>query len=373
MFDSIDIVADDKIPGLDILLAPFSNVRFIATGDFSRESITNANVLFVRTPVLCNSQLLEGSSVKYIGTASIGFDHIDRAYCAEQGIEWRNAPGCNKGSVLSYILASLSLIAIERSVALTDLCIGIVGVGNIGREIERACRAIGMRVLLNDPPRADKEGGDSFVSLDKIAKECDIITFHTPLSRQGNYPTYHLAGDDFFSKLAKSPIVINAARGGIIDESAMIRAYNRGLVSDMVIDCWEGEPNINRDLLNSVRVATPHIAGFSRDGKFNGTRMSVESMARFFDIEVDTTLLKLPEPTNPWVDCTQLHGDTLCEAVLATYDIDKESIDLKASPESFLRMRNGYPLRRDFCAYNIKNAPSRLVNLFDALGFVVVD
>jgi len=373
MFENIVIVADDKIPGLEILLSPFTNVKFIPTGDFSRDSIADANVLFVRTPVVCNSKLLEGSEVKYIGTASIGFDHIDRAYCAEHGIEWRNAPGCNKGSVLSYILASLSLIALEREVRLSDLCIGIVGVGNIGGEIQRACKAIGMRVLLNDPPRAEREGSEAFVSLDEIAEQCDIITFHTPMKREGDHPTFHLASQEFFSKLAKSPVIINAARGGIIDEEAMVSAYDRGLVSDMIIDCWENEPHINRELLSRVRVATPHIAGFSRDGKFNGTRMSVESMARFFNIDVDSNILKLPEPTNPHIDCTRFAKDVLCESVLATYDIEQESQDLKVSPEGFLRMRNGYPLRRDFCAYDIKNSPSRLVDLFGELGFVVVD
>lgn len=362
------IVADDKIPGLPVLLEPFEDVTFLPTKDFSHETIKGANVLFVRTPIKCNPVLLEGNRVEYIGTASIGFDHIDLSYCKEHDIAWSNAPGCNKGSVLSYVLAAISSVAsLEHP---EDYTIGVVGVGNIGSHIAESCRALGMKVLLNDPIREENEGSEQFVSLKEIAEKCNIITFHTPLTRTGKYPSFHLANEAFFSYIGgKKPIIINAARGGVINEESLLQAHSEGKIGGMIIDCWEHEPNINHELLNTANIATPHIAGFSRDGKFNGTRMTVAAFARHFGIEVDVTRITPPAPEHPVIDAAKFSGDLLAQIILATYPIAKETEALKAHPQDFVRQRDHYPLRRDFCGYTVINAPESLKKELTTLGF----
>ncbi|MGL5318506.1 MAG: 4-phosphoerythronate dehydrogenase [Bacteroidales bacterium] len=364
------IVADDKIPGLPVLLEPFSDVTFLPTKKFSNEAIKGANVLFVRTPVKCNEKLLAGNSVEYIGTASIGFDHIDQTYCKNHNIAWSNAPGCNKGSVLSYVLAAISTI--KPDVNFSDLTIGVVGVGTIGGYVASSCQALGMKVMLNDPIREENEGKGEFVTLREIGEKCDIITFHTPLSKSGKYPSFHLANEEFFAHVKKKPIVINAARGGVVHEEALLKANRQGLIGGMVIDCWENEPNINRELLKLAHVATPHIGGFSRDGKFNGTRMTVASFARHFGIDVDVSLITPPAPEHPVIDASALDGNVICGAVLYTYPIHNETEALKAAPQDFVKQRDHYPLRRDFCGYTIVNTPFAYAEQLKAIGFNVI-
>lgn len=363
------IVADDKIPGLPTLLAPFEQVTFLPTKDFSSSAIKDANVLFVRTPIKCNPALLEGNKVEYIGTASIGFDHIDRSYCAAQDIVWNNAPGCNKGSVLSYFLATLSILARKMKKDLSEFTVGVVGVGNIGKHIAKACSDLGMKVLLNDPPRQEAEGDQEFVSLEEIAKECDLITFHTPLTKDGDHPSYHVADHRFFSALEKKPIIINAARGGVLDEEALLEAFNNDKIGGMIIDCWENEPLINEELLDIADIATPHIAGFSRDGKFNGTKMTVAAFARHFGLDVDTSLITPPSPKHPIIDVNQIDGDILTGIILKTYPVEEESEALKAASADFVKQRDHYPLRRDFCGYTVINAPADIEILIRRLGF----
>lgn len=363
------IVADDKIPGLPVLLEPFSNVTFLPTKEFSNETIKDANVLFVRTPIKCNAQLLDGNKIEYIGTASIGFDHIDQSYCKEHHIKWSNAPGCNKGSVLSYVLAAIATVSPDKD--LSDYRIGVVGVGNIGSYVAESCRALGMKVYLNDPVREEKEGKGEFVSLREIAEKCDIITFHTPLTRTGKYPSYHLANEAFFSYVERKPVIINAARGGVINEEALLKANSEGRIGAMIIDCWENEPQINRELLRQAQITTPHIAGFSRDGKFNGTRMTVAAFARHFGIEVDVTRITPPAPEHPVIDARDIKGKAIQGAILHTYPIIKETEALKEHPDDFVKQRDHYPLRRDFCGYSVIHAPLECKEQLKAIGFEV--
>lgn len=363
------IVADDKIPGLPVLLEPFADVTFLPTKAFSRESVKGANVLFVRTPIKCNAHLLEGNPVEYIGTASIGFDHIDQTYCNKHHIAWNNAPGCNKGSVLSYVLAAISALDPEKD--FSDYTIGVVGVGNIGAYVAESCRALGMTVLLNDPVREEKEGKGEFVSLREIGEKCDIITFHTPLTRTGKYPSFHLAGEAFFSYVERRPVIINAARGGVINEEALLKASSEGRIGGIIIDCWEDEPLLNHELLRKAQIATPHIAGFSRDGKFNGTRMTVAAFARHFGIEVDITRITPPPPEHPLIDAKDFTGNIVAKVILQTYPIGKETEALKNSPDDFVKQRDHYPLRRDFCGYSVINVPSDCADQLKAIGFEV--
>ena len=266
------VIVDNKIPYIkEAIEALADEVVYLPGKEITPEVVKDADALITRTRTRCDRTLLAGSKVKFIGTATIGFDHIDTAYCHEAGITWSNCPGCNAG-------------AVEQSITLKDACLGIVGVGHVGSRILQLAERLGMRVLLNDPPRAD-HGEKGFVDLRTLACECDIITFHTPLERSGKYQTYHLANESFFNQLEKKPYIINTSRGEVIETEAILNALATGKISGAIIDVWENEPNINLELLDKVFIGTPHIAGYSADGKANATRMSLDAICRFFRIE----------------------------------------------------------------------------------------
>ncbi|MEG1839165.1 MAG: NAD(P)-dependent oxidoreductase, partial [Bacteroidaceae bacterium] len=271
------VVIDDKIPYIKEAIEKIADkVVYLPGTKFTPEVVKDADALIVRTRTHCNQQLLAGSSVKFIATATIGYDHIDTEYCRKAGIQWTNAPGCNSSSVAQYIHSTLLLLRNEKGITLEKACIGIVGVGNVGSKVKAVAESLGMRVLLNDPPRAD-ESKDTFCDLATIAQECDIITFHTPLNREGKYKTFHLADEKFFNSLGKQAVIINTSRGEVVETFALLQALNENKIKEAVIDVWENEPDINLSLLNSVFLGTPHIAGYSADGKANATRMSLES------------------------------------------------------------------------------------------------
>ena len=322
------VIVDNKIPYIkDAIERIADEVVYLPGGEIRREAILDADALIIRTRTHCNADLLEGTTVKFIGTATIGFDHIDTDYCREAGITWCNCPGCNAGAVAQYVHSSLLLLEQERGINLKDSCLGIVGVGHVGSHILSAAGRLGMRVLLNDPPRYDR-GGHGFTTLKTLAEECDIITFHTPLNRDGKYKTFHLGNEDFFRSLKKKPVIINTSRGEVIDTEVLISALDSGLVSTAIIDVWENEPNINIDLLNKVFIGTPHIAGYSADGKANATRMVLDSLCRHFGKTIDYSIAL---PDQPYV----------------AYDPRIDCRKLRANPSSFEQLRGDYPLRRE--------------------------
>lgn len=221
------IVVDNKIPYIRETLAKITdNVVYLPGNEIDAESVKDADALITRTRTKCNKQLLEGSNVKFIGTATIGFDHIDTEYCKEAGITWKNCPGCNAGAVEQYVHAVLSLLEKEKGMDLANTCIGIVGVGHVGSRIMQLAERFGMKILLNDPPR--KDGGEKgFADLETLARECDIITFHTPLIKEGRYNTFHLADRQFFKSVRKRPVIINTSRGEVIDTEAILDALQK--------------------------------------------------------------------------------------------------------------------------------------------------
>lgn len=366
------IVADKTIPFLKGIPEDFAEVAYLSSKEFTPSMIKDADALIVRSINKCTRGLLEGSRVKLITTATIGFDHIDTAYCEEAGIRWYNAPGCNAVSVSQYVLSSLLTIALRKNERLKDKTIGIIGVGHVGKEVEKLCKALGMQVLLNDPPRAEQEGGNSFVSLDQIAREADIITIHTPLEKNGKYPTFHLANSDFFSKLSRKPWFVNAARGGIHDTTALIHASENGLISELILDCWEKEPEISPRLLELATIATPHIAGFSADGKANATRACLEHIRTFFGItHVRTEDVLPPPPAQPQVDIAQYADHPIEQAVFHSFSplpIDKA---LREEPGKFEWFRANYSHPREFSAYTVLNAKPEEKALLQEIGFRV--
>jgi erythronate-4-phosphate dehydrogenase len=366
----MEIIADKNIPYLRGIAEYFGDVRYIAGADFTKENVKEADILIVRTVARLDESVLSETNIKLICSATIGYDHIDTAYCDAHGIAWRNAPGCNSGSVQQYIVSSLLLLAMQKGFTLKDKTIGIVGVGNVGKKVARACEILGMKVLLNDPPRQDMEGGSEFVDLETIKKEADIITFHTPLFKEGKYKTYHLADKDFFSSLGKDPIIINSARGGIIDTRAIKYAISNSLISGAVIDCWENEPDIDLEYMNMVDIATPHIAGYSADGKANASRMSLNSIAELYNMDASPIgLIKVPEPENPIIYMDKYDSNRIVRAILETYNPIGDFRRLRDTPGRFKDLRNEYPLRREYPAYTIKNALPEEVITLQSLGF----
>lgn len=346
----IKVIVDDKIPYIREALAVMGvEVHYVPGHAFTNAIVKDADALIVRTRTRCDEALLYGSRVQFIATATIGYDHIDTAYCASQGIRWTNAPGCNAASVCQYIQSVLLLLQRERGVVLPESTLGVVGVGHVGSLVVEMARSWGMRVLCFDPPRAER-GEQGFVSLETIAREADIITLHTPLVREGKYSTFHMAGNDFFASLERKSYFINTSRGETTDTRALMEALGGGKIAQCCIDVWEGEPHINLDLLRHCHIGTPHIAGYSADGKVNATRMSLEALAAHFGLPA-VPAIQAPCPTEPI-----LYTNSRAEALLQIYDPCTDSKALKEHPESFEQLRGNYPLRREEQAYDIRLA-----------------
>lgn len=334
------VIVDNKIPYIAGEIEKIADKVVYLPGDaFTKEEVKEADALVVRTRTHCNRDLLEGSQVKFIVTATIGFDHIDTEYCHEAGIAWTNCPGCNAGSVEQYIHSVLLLLKREKGLKFEEATLGIVGVGHVGSRVKRMAESLGMKVLLNDPPRADK-GEKGFVDLRTIASESDVITFHTPLIKEGTYRTCHLVDEDFLFSLKRNPVIINSSRGEVVDTASLLIALSAGKVKDAVIDTWEYEPVISRELMEVAFLATPHIAGYSADGKANATRMSLEALARFFGVEADFCVMP------PEYSGIQFSDDAE-EAYLQAYNPTRDSEWLKKCPEKFEWFRGSYPLRRE--------------------------
>lgn len=333
------VIIDNKIPYIKGVIETLADeVVYLPGSEMTADAVKDADALIIRTRTHCNRALLQGSRVKFIGTATIGFDHIDTAYCDEAGIVWRNCPGCNAGAVEQYVHSALLLLHKERGLDLSKATLGVVGVGHVGSRIVKMAESLGMRVLKNDPPRADK-GEEGFVGMGEIVRSCDVITFHTPLVRDGNYKTFHLADAEFFASLRNTPYIINTSRGEVVDTQALLSAFSGKRVSDAVIDVWENEPNINQELLHRVILGTPHIAGYSADGKANATRMVLESFCEFFHLQPKFKIeLPAVEPVSDLdADACQLHK----------YNPLVDTEALKSHPELFEHLRGDYSLRRE--------------------------
>lgn len=364
------IVADNTIPFLKGVVEALGEVRYLSSGQFTAEGVKDADALIVRSVDKCTREILEGSRVKLITTATIGFDHIDTAYCDQAGIVWKNAPGCNAQSVAEYLLACLVTHAMRYGYSLEGKTLGIVGVGHVGKKVARLCPLLGMKVLLNDPPRADEEGSEGFVSLDTIAEEADIITFHTPLTKEGLYPTWHLADHDFIKNLKRKPLLINACRGAVFDTAAILAGLASGRIDSLIIDCWEKEPNISLELLQQTAIATPHIAGFSADGKANATRMCLEAISEFFHVEVpDIDKVVPPAPAHPFIDLNKFTSQRMEQAILASFNPVPVDRALRDTPERFEWFRANYDHPREFAAYTLLHVRPEEVALVRNLGF----
>ena len=330
------VIIDSHIPHIHGLIEPRAEVLYLEPDDITRDAVKDADALIVRTRTRCNADLLDGSRVRFIGSATIGTDHIDIDYCTSHDITVRNAPGCNAPAVAQWVFAAIGVWMRQRGITSPEgLTLGIVGVGHIGSIVARWAQQLGFSVLLNDPPREKREGSFDtvFSPLSELQHRCEIITFHTPLTREGEWPTWHLCNQEFLER-AKARLILNAARGPIVDNAALLDWHG-----DVGLDCWENEPNISPTLLKKAIVATPHIAGYSLEGKQRGTAMMIEALNEHFGWDIPVPVIDAPATGA---------GEVTLAGIAASYDILADTARLKASPQDFESLRNLYRLRNEF-------------------------
>lgn len=340
----LKIVADKAIPFLEGVFDPYADMTYLPGDKIGPEDVRDADVLMVRTRTKCNADLLEGSKVKFIATATIGTDHIDFPYCDSKGIVVRNAPGCNAGGVMEYVFSALYGLASRKSISLQGDTIGIIGVGHVGSLIERMGRALGFKILKCDPPRAEAEGSFGFCDLEYLLQNSQIVTLHVPLDET----TRGMADSEFFSLMQPGAFFINAARGEVVCDDALKAAIPK--LGPVIIDTWNHEPDIDIDLMDKVAIATPHIAGYSYQGKQNGTAAAVRAVAHYFGItELYAFFPKTDLPENEAVklDLKDLNQGEIASVLQYNYPIFTDDFMLRLNPENFDKLRSEYNYRRE--------------------------
>lgn len=378
------IVADENIPLLDAFFAGFGEIRRYPGRAIDAACVKDADVLLVRSVTRVHPQLLEGSRVRFVGTCTIGTDHLDLDYFTQAGIHWSNAPGCNARGVVDYVLGSLLTLAELDGVALADRVYGVVGAGQVGERLVRVLRGLGWKVLVCDPPRQAREEGD-FVSLDTILEHCDAISLHTPLLRDGPDPTWHLLGREQLAQLRPGAWLINASRGPVVDNQALRELLLARADVQAVLDVWEGEPQVDLALADLCTLATPHIAGYSLDGRQRGTAQVYQAFCRWRgEPELVRLAALLPPPSLAQIDLDARTAPawalaTLCRAV---YDPRRDDADFRRSLSenpahqraAFDLLRKGYPERREIegLSVRIRGEAPQLAQVVDALGAVLV-
>ena len=338
-------VIDQAIPFIKGVFEPYAKTVYKDGSSICREDLMDADALIIRTRTRCNDSLLAGTSVKIISTAAIGMDHIDLPFCDENGIFVQNAAGCNSGGVMNYVFSALYGAASRESIPLQGATLGIVGVGKVGSRIESMARHLGFRVLLCDPPRAEAEGSSQFVALDYLLENSDIVSLSVPL----NPGTQRMAGTDFFAKMKFGAIFINTARGEVVDDEALMAAIPK--LGPVIIDTWNNEPDVDVKLIKSVTIETPHIAGYSYQGKQRATAAAVRAVARFFKLEALYEFFpatELEELEAVKLDLTGLTQGQITSVFQYNYPVFTDDFMFRVHPESFEELRQQYRYRREF-------------------------
>ena len=337
-------VADVDIPFLKDVLEPYAEVVYKKGMEICREDILDADALLIRTRTRCDASLLEGTKVSLITTATIGMDHIDLDYCRSHGIEVANASGCNAGGVMQYVFSALYGVAARKGIKIDGATIGIIGVGNVGKKVEYLAEYLGFKILRCDPPRAQREGSDGFCSLEHLLAESDVVTLHVPLDDS----TRGLASADFFTLMKPGSIFINASRGEVVDEKALIEASPK--FGAIVIDTWNNEPDVDENLIDIVDIATPHIAGYSFQGKLNGTALAVRAVASHFGIDDLIGFFPVDELSDREPLILDLKGKNQGEIAAVfqyNYPIFTDDFRFRMEPHKFEKLRSEYQYRRE--------------------------
>jgi len=375
------IVADQNIPFVKECFSSLGEVVLVSGRQITPALIRDADALLVRSITKVDKDLLAGSRVQFVATATIGFEHVDRDYLTANEIGFASAPGSNANSVAEYITAALLALGRKYKFRLEGKSIGIVGVGNVGSRVEKKCRALGMKAVLNDPPLARQTGDAKYRPLEELF-DCDFITLHTPLTKEGPDKTYHLADERFFASLKNGAVFLNTSRGKVHDEAALKSAMKAGRLRAVVLDVWETEPNVDSWLLRYVDISTPHIAGYSFDGKVVGMLMVYEALCRHFGLKtVHTAAEFLPDPAVPEIRITEQQDSEqiIHHTVQQVYAIHRDDFNMREillQPKEqrgafFDNLRKNYPIRREFqnTAVLLADTQSPLARKLEGIGF----
>lgn len=380
----LKIIADEKIPFLSEFFSTLAILDTLPASEINQKNIKNYDALFVRTVTKINDKLLEGTKIKIIGSMTSGIDHIDRNYLRRNKIKLLYAPGSNARSVAEYVIASLLVFAKIKKISLKGKTIGIIGAGNVGTKVAQMCEAIGMRVLLNDPPKYNRTKNKKYLSFKKFS-DADIITLHIPLTFRGKYKTFHLIDEEFLSTIKPGTILINTSRGAVIDEKMLIKFRKK--LGGLIIDVWENEPEINIELLKITDIGTPHIAGYSLDGKFNASYIVYKKLCKFLEIRPNIKKNDVFPEINEKKDVLIIQNDifnTLYRTILQIYNPLNDHKNLfrmigfepRARRKYFEDLRRNYPVRREFPNYVLRmsdrlSSLQKLVEIFRSLGFKI--
>lgn len=377
----LTIVADENIPFAREAFAQFGDVRLAPGRELTRDDLLDVDALVVRSVTKVNAALIDDTPVRFVGTATIGRDHIDETYLADEGITFADAAGCNSRSVAEWVVCALLETAVARRTTLAGKTLGIVGHGNIGSIVAQLAPVLGMEVLINDPPLARAGVLQGTVPLEDLLRRSDFVTLHVPLSKEGADRTHHLIGERELALMRQGSVLLNAARGPVLDNLAARESARIGDV-DFIIDVFENEPTPDRELADLAKIVTPHIAGYSFEGKVNGTRMMAEALARHLGA-ANSWQPNLAPPENRevrlWKELS--HEEALLEAVRASYRIREDDERLRGGlllPSEnwgthFDQLRRSYPVRREFANYVVRCDPSQeaLNATLAGLGFSV--
>lgn len=378
------IVADENIPLLDAFFAGFGEIRRYPGRSIDAQCVKDADVLLVRSVTRVDRQLLQGSKVRFVGTCTIGTDHLDLDYFAQAGIHWSSAPGCNARGVVDYVLGSLLTLAELDGENLAERVYGVVGAGQVGERLVRVLHGLGWKVLVCDPPRQAAEGGD-FVDLKTLLEQCDVISLHTPLQRDAEHSTWHLLGPEQLAQLRPGAWLINASRGPVVDNQALRDLLLERDDVHAVLDVWEREPEVDLDLADLCTLATPHIAGYSLDGKQRGTAQIYQALCKVRGETEQVQLADLlPEPALAQIELNASSDPTWALATLcrAVYDPRRDDADFRRSlsedpikqRSTFDLLRKHYPQRREIegLAVKLRGESPQLAQMVNALGAVLV-
>ncbi|WP_330926530.1 4-phosphoerythronate dehydrogenase [Candidatus Sororendozoicomonas aggregata] len=375
------IVADENIPLLNACFGDMAEIVTLPGRVITARDVRDADALLVRSVTPVNDALVAGSSLRFVGTATAGIDHIDSLFLKAHGVGFASAPGCNAVAVSEYVLAALDNLAEKYRFSLSGKTAGIVGFGQVGRQVAAKLDMLGLRVLVSDP-LCEQKPGVTFVTLDQLINKADIITLHAPLTSEGDYPTYHMINAQRLAAIKSGAVLISAGRGAVVDNQALKACLKRGKDLKVVCDVWESEPDFDSELMAKVAIATPHIAGYSLDGKIKGTLQVYQSFCRHFQLR-ETVDTKGLFPTTPELGGFHFGKDVSFYRVMsllirAVYDIGRDDTRMRQlgtmtkteKCAAFDRMRRQYPVRRELSAVTVSKPDSRnqWVNHLSALG-----
>ncbi|MRT58113.1 4-phosphoerythronate dehydrogenase PdxB [Enterobacteriaceae bacterium RIT693] len=371
------ILVDENMPYARDLFSRLGEVIAVPGRPIPVDALTDADALMVRSVTKVNAGLLEGKGIKFVGTATAGTDHVDEAYLQSAGVAFSAAPGCNAIAVVEYVFSSLLMLAERDGFELKDRTVGIVGVGNVGSRLQARLEAWGVRTLLCDPPRADRGDEGDFISLETLVQEADIITFHTPLFKSGEYKTLHLADEALISRLKPGAILINACRGPVVDNAALLKCLKAGQELSVVLDVWEPEPDLNVELLSKVDIGTSHIAGYTLEGKARGTTQVFEAFSDFIGQSQQVALDSLlPAPEFGRITLAgPLDQPTLKRLVHLVYDVRRDDAPLRkvaGQPGEFDKLRKNYLERREWSSLYVQCDDADAAAMLQKLGFSAV-